>query len=584
MWHTLAKAVIAAGKHAKREQQKAEQHKGGANQNLTGESSPESTLLLDLSAFVMEQLHMCLDIARRQLQLLVTPELRDLAVGTMVVGSLIAFCFLRQTQASNQRQQRAMNRSLSCPALVELNSKTALNACAEMMAAFDDRRRYPKQRLPRLPSLPALVEVDSPRESHRGSRRASEESLTDEVHLSSSPRHSVSSSPRGRSPPHSQSPPRTSPYPSPRSTSPRRSDCASLVSSMTASPTSSHAASPRDGRATPIEMRSAVNSPASASFSSDHAGSFSPLPVALGGNAASGYGGGGGGGGGFHSPLLAPGSVLAGAGPGHHGAGAGNSGHGGGHGSALSGAYGGGGGGPAGAAHGWAVDLEPLSPPPPPNLIVLGDGGVGKSEIVRVLEGFAAKNLVELNLAEGLPTELTSCQAAASYAVPLIIWEADLGSQQDEPLASYVARHLRLLVERLHERLSGSSHAVADRPNLLRALQARLLVMCNKSDLQPCPLPEIAALEPGTIFLAGSATRGTNMKELWRYVEMCAAPRLHGPPPVRVRPRVVPAQPQRMLLELPMSGGAAATVAPPAASASTASTSNHASNPPAAGG
>ena len=45
-----------------------------------------------------------------------------------------------------------------------------------------------------------------------------------------------------------------------------------------------------------------------------------------------------------------------------------------------------------------------------------------------------------------------------------------------------------------------------------RMLLARKIVLCNKSDVQPCPLPEIAALEPGTIFLAGSATRGTNMK------------------------------------------------------------------------
>ena len=37
-------------------------------------------------------------------------------------------------------------------------------------------------------------------------------------------------------------------------------------------------------------------------------------------------------------------------------------------------------------------------------------------------------------------------------------------------------------------------------------------------------MPEIAGLQKGDLFLAGSAQNGTNMSALWRRVEACAAP------------------------------------------------------------
>ena len=45
---------------------------------------------------------------------------------------------------------------------------------------------------------------------------------------------------------------------------------------------------------------------------------------------------------------------------------------------------------------------------------------------------------------------------------------------------------------------------------LLQTAESRMLVFCNKSDVQPCPLPDVATLDTcnGTIFLAGSARRG----------------------------------------------------------------------------
>lgn len=150
-----------------------------------------------------------------------------------------------------------------------------------------------------------------------------------------------------------------------------------------------------------------------------------------------------------------------------------------------------------------------------PHLIVLGDAGVGKSAVIDVLETYAWSNDVELSVVEGKPTS----REALVAATPLVVWDAVDGSRGT--LKDYVARHMRELTHQLSS-LGGSAKERA-------ALNTRLLVLCNKSDVHPCPLPEFAALEGASIkFLAGSATRGTNMRELWRLVETCAAPRPKG--------------------------------------------------------
>lgn len=180
-------------------------------------------------------------------------------------------------------------------------------------------------------------------------------------------------------------------------------------------------------------------------------------------------------------------------------------------------------------------------------LVVLGDRGVGKSVVIRVLREYAGKT--PLDVCEGLPeTEETLAQAVHSCA-PLIVWNAADSSQS---LVEYVSDHIQQLTKVL------CAHAMANRnksargggatgggaggasgetaaameSRLVKMLTARKLVLCNKTDIQPCPLPEIAALDSSTYFLAGSALRGTNMRELWRRVETCAAPR---PPPDRHR-------------------------------------------------
>ena len=216
--------VVAAAKEAVRaknklDQQSKDHQKGSHDGHHRNATAKEAVSDVSLA-------WKWLELLKEQVPALLTPELRDLAVGTAVVGFIIACCFLRQSHVSNRRHTKAMNRSLSCPALVELNSKTALDACAEMMAAFDDRRRNPRTRVPHVPSMPTLIEVEPRLEagSNRGSRRTSSESMMDELILSDESRNpSVSSSPRGLSP---RTSPRASPRASPRSTSPRRSDCA----------------------------------------------------------------------------------------------------------------------------------------------------------------------------------------------------------------------------------------------------------------------------------------------------------------------------------------------------------------------
>ena len=172
------------------------------------------------------------------------------------------------------------------------------------------------------------------------------------------------------------------------------------------------------------------------------------------------------------------------------------------------------------------------------HLIVVGAPGVGKSTVISVLKGLATRRKAELSVSEGLPTSDRSRLEALVSAVPLIVWDA--GQRSACPLSEYVAQHTQQLARSLcaHAMATrakgggagggaggGGEPAAAMESRVEKMLLARKIVLCNKSDVQPCPLPEIAALDPGTLFLAGSAVRGTNMRELWRRVETCAARR-----------------------------------------------------------
>ena len=115
-------------------------------------------------------------------------------------------------------------------------------------------------------------------------------------------------------------------------------------------------------------------------------------------------------------------------------------------------------------------------------------------------------------------------------------------------LGCYVAQHIRALshalcAQALARRSQGgdggasgskghgkggsceSASAIEARENrLARELSARKIILCNKSDLFPCPMPQLVELDVGAVFLAGSAAKGTNMAALWRLIHVYAAP------------------------------------------------------------
>ncbi len=43
----------------------------------------------------------------------------------------------------------------------------------------------------------------------------------------------------------------------------------------------------------------------------------------------------------------------------------------------------------------------------------------------------------------------------------------------------------------------------------------RVLVLCNKTDTMPCPMPQRRGLKPEHAFIAVSALRGTNLGHMW---------------------------------------------------------------------
>ena len=213
----------------------------------------------------------------------------------------------------------------------------------------------------------------------------------------------------------------------------------------------------------------------------------------------------------------------------------------------------------------WSARRPESFAPMRTHLVVLGAPSVGKSTVIEVLRNYASQHHVDLTISEQMPDTDGARAEALWSATPLIVWDAthhfdSMGDDASPPavtavtggsLAQYTVRHIRQLAHGLtahamaeRERdsyssatgragkagKSGKSGRAADgetaaamESRLEKMLTARKIVLCNKTDVQPCPLPQTAALDSGTIFLAGSALRGTNMKELWRRVETCAA-------------------------------------------------------------
>ena len=86
----------------------------------------------------------------------------DLITGVSIIVLIVGGLAMRSAHKSSAPRRRAMKRSLSCPALVDLQSSRALDACAEMLAAFDEHKHSnTNKRIPRVPSMPTLAEAEA---------------------------------------------------------------------------------------------------------------------------------------------------------------------------------------------------------------------------------------------------------------------------------------------------------------------------------------------------------------------------------------------------------------------------------------
>ena len=457
-----------------------------------------------------------------------TPELLELLIGNLIIATLVIgyaltkVCNTSRVISNKLRRRRAMNRSLSCPAIVDLQNERALDACAGMLAAFDTaleehemhatpspvRASSPRRRVPRVQSLTTLSEAEEPPPSPVASQRRRVPDITDTPATSLTLRSSfsVSLAPAAASPLSDDSkPPPPEVTASPLSTRlmkptaapaaasspshtcilsgappPRPAVALSLPTSLSAQP-AGHEDTPT-GEQSDGRQGSVVSPDCDGELCGAHSPQSPPAP---------------------RPP--SPGIAL------------------------LE------------RVRGYRPRLRPISPRRHlTHVCVLGGESVGKSEIIRGLEGFAAEVGMQLSISEGVSAStdalLHAPHSSPHSFVPLVVWS----TSQSGKLTEYVSHHLDELMNELSSRVCGRD-ALALSPagqaarqaeardlkaRMMQTAESRMLVFCNKSDVQPCPLPEAATLNTsnGIIFLAGSARRGTNMRALWRLVETCTSP------------------------------------------------------------
>ena len=136
----------------------------------------------------------------------------------------------------------------------------------------------------------------------------------------------------------------------------------------------------------------------------------------------------------------------------------------------------------------------------PPNVLVVGAAGVGKSALIGAMSSQAAEHGLVLAAAEGLPSgraleayakvartpsprpappgcpssrgraHAAALPALSQVRLGVIVWEASL----TRPLAAYVQQYAEQM------------QAVVGNPSL------SVVVVCNKTDVVPCPIPQLA--------------------------------------------------------------------------------------------
>jgi hypothetical protein len=132
----------------------------------------------------------------------------------------------------------------------------------------------------------------------------------------------------------------------------------------------------------------------------------------------------------------------------------------------------------------------------PPNVLVVGAAGVGKSALIGAMSSQAEQHGLVLAAAEGLPSG-RALEAYAKVRLGVIVWEASL----TQPLGAYVQQYVEQM------------QAVVGNPSL------SVVVVCNKTDVVPCPIPQLAELGDAQPFIAVSAERGTNLRHLFGLLE-----------------------------------------------------------------
>ncbi|KAL1514722.1 hypothetical protein AB1Y20_003809 [Prymnesium parvum] len=133
-----------------------------------------------------------------------------------------------------------------------------------------------------------------------------------------------------------------------------------------------------------------------------------------------------------------------------------------------------------------------------PHVLVVGDEGVGKSTVIRALR--ARSDAAGFRIAEGID-ETVAPQCYADVRVCVVVWEAAL----QNALPTYVRQYNE------HVDLAAGTSAAS-------MAQRHTLVVCNKTDLLPCPIPHIKGLRSSLPFIAISASRGTNLLDLWEMI------------------------------------------------------------------
>ena len=169
----------------------------------------------------------------------------------------------------------------------------------------------------------------------------------------------------------------------------------------------------------------------------------------------------------------------------------------------------------------------------PPHAVVVGAPGVGKSALIGALREVARERGVQLCVAEGLPAAGADC---AEVRLGVIVWEAALESS----LSHYVHKYNAQL----------QSAVPAGRRPL------RTFVVCNKTDLMPCPLPQLAgasrAPRPRPRAIAVASPVSTPLPPAPAPATVAPLRGLALPP--RLRPHLLP-QPSTLTLALAHRAG-----------------------------